>query len=115
MESDELFDYISDLPSDNVLEICNFVLIGGNSGETSVATEPEAEQTEHVDNAEHFVSVGTHEHAQELSNTSDNSYAMAQFNNNNFVGIMDYQTENNNNDIDRNKSKVCSICILSKA
>ena len=76
MESDELFDYISDLPSDNVLEICNFVLIGGNSGETSAGAEPEAEHTEHVDNAEHFVSVGTHEHAQELSNTSNNSYAM---------------------------------------
>ena len=26
---EELFEYISDLPGENVLEICNFVLIGG--------------------------------------------------------------------------------------
>ena len=107
MESDELFDYISDLPSDNVLEICNFVLIGGSSGDTSMGGEPETEHAEHVDNTEHFVSVGTHDQAQELSNASDNNYAMAQFNNNNFVEIMDYQTENNNNEIQTNKSKVC--------
>ena len=31
-DSDELFDYIADLPSDNVLEICNFVLIGAGGG-----------------------------------------------------------------------------------
>ena len=112
MESDELFDYISDLPSDNVLEICNFVLIGGSSGDTSMGTEPEAEHVEH-DNTEHFVSVGTHDQPQELSNASENSYAMAQFNNNNFVEIMDYQTENNNNEIETNKSKVCICRIVS--
>lgn len=83
-DSDELFDYISDLPSDNVLEICNFVLIGGG-------TEGGGGE---VDSGGGGVVGG--QDAASCEDNPSNQY-------NDFVEILDYQHSNNNNNIESNK------------
>ena len=83
-DSDELFDYIADLPSDNVLEICNFVLIGGGAGE-GVERRDEAGEVQDP--------LGSEESSVEHYN--------------NFVEILDFQggnTNNNNNNNNNNNS-----------
>ena len=82
-DSDELFDYISDLPSDNVLEICNFVLIGGG-------TEGGGGE---VDSGGGGVVGG-----QGVACCEDNPSNQY----NDFVEILDYQLSNNNNNIESN-------------
>lgn len=85
MESDELFDYISDLPNDNVLEICNFVLIGGSGGEAGVACGEAA--------------VGCQEATSGDMAGAGDSYDMNTntYNEHNFVEVMDFRSEDNNN------------------
>ena len=83
-DSDELFDYIADLPSDNVLEICNFVLIGaggggGGEGGNGVVTDDRVAADQN--------SVGV--------DSTVGHY------NNNFVEILDFQVEPSNNNNER--------------
>ena len=82
-DSDELFDYISDLPSDNVLEICNFVLIGGGGGAG--------------DGVEGRV-VGGGE-APDVCGSEDSSEQY-----NNFVEILDFPGGNTNNNNNHNNN-----------
>ena len=84
-DSDELFDYIADLPSDNVLEICNFVLIGGGGG-AGEGVERRDEAGEVQD------SLGSEESSVEHYN--------------NFVEILDFQggNTNNNNNVNNNNN-----------
>ena len=92
-ESDELFDYIADLPSDNVLEICNFVLIGNGGGG--------GEGGGGVGDGEGRVEEGG---VVEGGGTGCDDGSFTQYNNN-FVEILDYQVEhsnNNNNNINNN-------------
>ena len=86
MDSDELFDYISDLPSDNVLEICNFVLVGG-----------EAEHRELQAQAE-------------LPGQAYTTLGCSNNNNNNNNSTMDFQTEANNNRQSRDGEKGPEHC-----
>ena len=84
-DSDELFDYIADLPSDNVLEICNFVLIGGGGGGGGGG----------VGGGNGVVNDGRVAADHDMDSNTANHY------NNNFVEILDFQVEpsnNNNND-----------------
>ena len=85
MESDELFDYISDLPNDNVLEICNFVLIGGSGGEAGVGCGE--------------AGAGCQEAATGAMVGAGDSYDMSTntFQEHNFVEVMDFRAEDNNN------------------
>ena len=85
MESDELFDYISDLPNDNVLEICNFVLIGGGGGGEAGVGGVGCGEVQGGGQADHREPV-----------TGD-SYDINTFQENNFVEVMDFRSENNNN------------------
>ena len=94
-DSDELFDYIADLPSDNVLEICNFVLIGGSGGgRGGGGGEGGGGGGNGVVND---VRVAADHESVGLDSTTVDHY------NNNFVEILDFQVEpsNNNNNNDR--------------
>ena len=85
MESDELFDYISDLPNDNVLEICNFVLIGGG-GEAGVGC------------GEAGAGAGCQEELSRGLAGAGDSYDMnTSYQEHNFVEVMDFRSEDNNN------------------
>ena len=89
MDSEELFDYISDLPNDNVLEICNFVLIGGETSEDNSAAASDM-MTDNVSRPDTDQDSTNHSH--------DNNYnQMTSFNNSGYVEIMEYHAENNNN------------------
>lgn len=85
MESDELFDYISDLPNDNVLEICNFVLIGGSGGEAGVGCGGTGAGCQEVATG---AMVGAGDSYDMNTNT---------FQEHNFVEVMDFRSEDNNN------------------
>ena len=85
MESDELFDYISDLPNDNVLEICNFVLIGAGAG------AGEGAGGEGGDGVVTDGRVASDQESAGLDST------FSHYNNNNFVEILDFQVEPSNN------------------
>ena len=104
MESDELFDYISDLPNDNVLEICNFVLIGG--GDSTADTGDTGADHDHGASDMMRDSVTGADTDQDNTNNSTNSdnYNMTNFSNN--YEIMEYHTENNNNHVNHDKNKV---------
>ena len=86
-DSDELFDYIADLPSDNVLEICNFVLVGGGGG-----GEVGGEGGHGLVNDGRVVS----DHDRVDLESTVHHY------NNNFVEILDFQVEPSNNNNNNN-------------
>ena len=86
-DSDELFDYIADLPSDNVLEICNFVLVGGGGG-----GEVAGEGGHGLVNDGRVVS----DHDRVDLESTVHHY------NNNFVEILDFQVEPSNNNNNNN-------------
>ena len=83
MDSNELFDYILDLPSDNVLDICDFVLLGGE--EENRELQAHAEQP-----GQAYTTLG-------CSNNNNNS-------------TMDFQTEANNNRQSRDGEKGPEHC-----
>ena len=85
MDSDELFDYISDLPSDNVLEICNFVLVGGEAEHRELQAQAELP-------GQAYTTLGCNN------------------NNNNNNSTMDFQTEANNNRQSRDGEKGPEHC-----
>ena len=85
MESDELFDYISDLPNDNVLEICNFVLIGGSGGEAGVGCGEAGPGCQEATSGDMAGAGDTYD-----MNTNN-------YNEHNFVEVMDFRSEDNNN------------------
>ena len=85
MEPDELFDYISDLPNDNVLEICNFVLIGGG-GEAGVGCGEAGAGA-----------VCQEEVSRGLAGAGDSYDMNTSYQEHNFVEVMDFRSEDNNN------------------
>ena len=89
----ELFDYISDLPSDNVLEICNFVLVGDGDNNIQNVDTPHHGNSETVeattnDNSSHYTLDFSSE-----SNVNNNEVSFLE------IGI---GLETNNNNIDYN-------------
>ena len=104
MDSEELFDYISDLPNDNVLEICNFVLIGGETSEDNHAATVDV-ITDNVNRNDTDQDSTSHSH--------DNHYNhLTSFTNSGYVEIMEYHgAENNNNNCQSPQEKVGSLLI----